>query len=217
MFDSGWVGDLDVVGACEAIVSTQDELREREWREIALAAHWAVLHDEHTLPSRTGPAPAGAERATRPGGDGTPLVAEFACAELGLVMGVGFITAHNLLADAMDLTHRHPRLWEALGRGEGRVWKARKVAKMTRAAKLTRDQARAVDAAVVGYVDSLPWASFERLVTAEIIAIDPAAAEERRRARELEQFVSAGQSDEHGLKTLIARAQRAVTRQGWPM
>ena len=41
----------------------------------------------------------------------------------------------------------------------------------------------------------------------QVIEADPEAAEARRRARELEQFVSTGQSDEHGLKTLIARAE----------
>ncbi len=30
------------------------------------------------------------------------------------------------MRDAFDLQHRHPRLWAALARGEGRVWKARK-------------------------------------------------------------------------------------------
>jgi hypothetical protein len=207
MFDSDWIADLDADAACEAIRRTQDELREREWREIALAAHWAVLHDEHTLPARIGPPPEGAERVRRAGGEGTPLVAEFACGELAVLMGTGFISADNLMSDALDLQHRHPRMWAALAMGQGRVWKARKVARMTRAAGLDRAQARVVDEATTPHVDSMPWASFERLVSAEIIAVDPAAAEQRRRARELEQFVSAGQSDEHGLKTLVARAE----------
>ena len=207
MFDTDWLAELDADGVCEQVARTQAELRQAEWRELALAAQWAVLHDEHTLPTRTGRAPQGAEGAVRPGGEGTPFVAEFACAELATQMGTGFISASNLMADALDLRHRHPRMWAALAAGEGRVWKARKVAKMTRAAKLSREQAHVVDAATTRFVDSLPWASFERLVTAEIIAVDPAAAEQRREARELEQFVSAGQSDEHGLKTLIARAE----------
>ena len=43
MFDNDWITDLDAEGACEAIGRNQDELREREWLEISLAAHWAVL------------------------------------------------------------------------------------------------------------------------------------------------------------------------------
>ncbi len=207
MFDTDWMADLGAEAACEQITRTQDELREAEWRELALAAHWAVLHAPETVPVRTGPVAPGVEGSKQLGGDGTPPVAEFACAELATLMGTGFISADNLMRDALDLRHRHPRLWALLAAGEGRVWKARKVAKMTRAAGLTREQAQTVDSATARFVDSLPWASFERLVTAEIIAVDPAAAEQRRRARELEQFVSAGQSDEHGLKTLIARAE----------
>ncbi len=207
MFDSEWIGDLDAAGACEAVRDTQAELREREWRELALAAHWAVLHSpgDPACPDRSGGARC--EGVKQLGGPGTPRVTEFACAELAVLMGTGFISADNLMRDALDLQHRHPHMWAALAAGQGRVWKARKVAKLVHAAGLDLTQARAVDAATTPHVDTLAWASFERLVTAEIIAVDPAAAEERRRARELEQYVSAGQSDEHGLKTLIARAE----------
>src|SRR4051794_16072851 len=104
MFDTSWVADLDADAACAAITATQEELRTREWHELVLAAHWADLHDPHARPRESGtPASgtpgsraAGGERAVRPGGDGTPQVAEFACAELGLVMGIGFIAASGL-------------------------------------------------------------------------------------------------------------------------
>src|SRR3954453_21841305 len=112
MFDTSWVADLDAETACAAITATQDALRTQEWHELVLAAHWAALHDPHTLcrdPGTPGsgtpgsetagsgrrgsgtPGARGGERAVRPGGDGTPQVAEFASAELGLVMGIGFI------------------------------------------------------------------------------------------------------------------------------
>ena len=210
MFDSSWVVDLDAEAAAALVGATQDALREQEWREITLAAQWAVLHDERTLPpgnpSDTGPRPAGRERARRAGGDGTPRIAEFACAELGALMGTGFIAAANLIRDAVDLQHRHPLLWAALGEGRGRVWKARRVAAMAHAAGLSREQAWSVDAATTEYVDTLTWSAFTRLVEAKIIEADPAAAEARRVAAELERFVVTGQSSEHGLKTLVARA-----------
>lgn len=206
MFDTSWIADLDAAGACRVIEGTQVELREAEWRELALAAHWADLHDEHTLPQRTGPVLEGTERAKRLGGAGTPAVAEFACAELAVVMGTGYITADNLMRDALDLRHRHPVLWAALGEGRGRVWKARKVAKLVHAAGLSLEQAHAVDAAITPYLDSLPWEPCTRLVEAKIIEADPEAAEARRVATALKQFVSTGQSDEFGLKTLIVRA-----------
>ncbi len=148
----------------------------------------------------------GVERAVRVGGAGTPLVMEFACAELGLVMGVGPLTAQALVRDAVDLRHRHPVLWAALGAGRGRVWKARQVAKLTHAAGLSRDQARFVDAVTTPYLETLTWSAFTRLVEAKIIEADPTAAEARRLAHELARFVRTGATSEHGIITLIARA-----------
>ena len=149
----------------------------------------------------------GTERAKQLGADGTPQVAEFACAELGLLRGCGFISADNLMRDALDLEHRHPRMWQALRAGEARVWKARKVAHLVHARGLSLEQAHRVDAQVTPYVDSLCWSAFLNLVEAKIIEVDPEAAEARRLAAELGQFVSTGRSNEFGLKTLIARAK----------
>ena len=166
MFDTSWVADLDAAGACRAVAGTQVELLEAEWRELVLAARWADLHDEQTVPGSTGPVLAGMERATRVGGAGTPLVAEFACAELGVMMGTGVVSAQNLVRDALDLRHRHPLLWAALGEGRARVWKARRVARMVHEAGLSHEQAWLVDAAVAPYVESLPWKPFTDLVAA---------------------------------------------------
>ncbi len=142
----------------------------------------------------------------RAGGEGTPQITEFACAELGLLMGVGPLTAQSLVRDAVDLRHRHPALWTLLGSGNGRVWKARQVARLTHAARLSRDQARFVDAATTPYLDALSWSAFTNLVEAKIIEADPAAAEARRLAVELDRFVRTGRSSEHGITTLVARA-----------
>ena len=77
---------------------------------------------------------------------------------------------------------------------------------MVHEAGLSREQARRVDAAVAPYVESLPWKPCTDLVAAKIIEADPEAAEARRVAESLSRFVSTGQSDEFGLKTLIVRA-----------
>jgi len=207
MFDTSWIADLDAGSACEAIVATQTELRERELRELVLAAQWVKIHNADTLPNQTtGRVPPGTERAKQLGGDGTPPVAEFACAELGMLMGTGFITAENLMRDVLDLEHRHPLMWQALHAGEARVWKARKVTHLVHAAGLSHEQAHRVDAHVTPYVDTLSWSAFLDLVEAKIIEADPEAAEARRLAAAMGQFVATGQSNEFGLKTLIARA-----------
>ena len=178
MFDSSELTDLDTRAVCEAVTANQAALREQEWRELALAAQWATLHGPESVPDadRRGRTP-GAERLVRRGGEGTPMISDLASAELGLVMGVGFIAANTLLRDALDLQHRHPLLWAALGEGKARVWKARQVAHLVHAAGLSREQAWFVDAATTEYVDSLTWSAFTRLVEAKIIEADPDAAE----------------------------------------
>ena len=206
MFDGSRIEDLDADAACEAICATQEALREHEWHELVLAARWAVLHDGADLSAKRRPDRPGAERARPAGAHGTPTVAEFACAELGLLMGIGPVAASNLIRDAANLQHRHPLLWAALADGKGRVWKARKVAQLCQAAGLSREQAWFVDTTTTEHIDSMTWSAFARLVEARIIDADPRAAEERREQAAQERFVAVGQSDEYGLKTLIARA-----------
>ncbi len=63
-----------------------------------------------------------------------------------------------------------------------------------------------MDRTTTPYLATLPWGRFVDLLEARIISADPAAAEARREAAELDRFVVTGQSTEHGLKTLIARA-----------
>ena len=50
------------------------------------------------------------------GGDGTRRWRAFVAEELGAAMGVSTQSAMSLMADALDLRHRFPRLW-AQGRG----------------------------------------------------------------------------------------------------
>ncbi len=53
----------------------------------------------------------GSEQLVRFGGAGTPGVAEFAPAELGVVLATSTHAAERLVADALDLRHRLPQLW----------------------------------------------------------------------------------------------------------
>ena len=189
----------------DAVVANHAVLVAAECRELVLAAQWADLHPADTS-SATGTVLPGTERARRFGGEGTPEAGEFAAAELGVLLGRSHHAAATLIADALDLRHRLPLLWAAVQAGRVRVWQARHVAARTRATGLTLPQARQVDASTSAYLASLAWGRFTDLLEARIIAADPAAAEARRRAAELDRFVATGQSTEHGLKTLIAKA-----------
>ncbi len=205
MFDTSWVADLDADAACAALVEAHRGVLEAEARVLALAGHWADLHNGDAVDSQ-GRALPGLEAAKRLGGPGTPRVAEFAAAEFGALVGMGHVAASAYLRDTLDLRHRHPVMWAAVFAGGARVWQAREVARMVHAADLELKQARRVDAATTKYLASLPWARFVALVEAKIIEADPAAAEERRRAAALAQFVRTGRSNEFGLKTLVAKA-----------
>ncbi len=195
------VDDLERQAVADALVSNHSTLVESECRELVLAAQWADLH-----PTSSGTALPGTERSKRYGGEGTPFAGEFAAAELGVLLGRSHVAAATLMADALDVRHRLPRLWAELTAGHVRVWQARHVASRTRATGLTLAQARQVDDTTTPYLASLPWGRFLELLEARIIAADPEAAEARRIAAELERFVITGQSNEHGLKSLVAKA-----------
>jgi hypothetical protein len=77
---------------------------------------------------------------------------------------------------------------------------------MVHTAGLSLDQARWVDQEVTDYLGALPWSRFTTLVEAKIIAADPDAAEARRQAAAAERYLTTGQSNEYGLKTMIAKA-----------
>ena len=87
----------------------------------------------------------GRERAVRLGGDGTPRVAEFSVMELGALQGLGVVAARILLADALNLRHRHPVLWRLVCEAKVWGWAARKVARRCAAVDLSLEQARWVD------------------------------------------------------------------------
>ncbi len=170
---------------------------------VELAAHWADLHHPDGQPPMAKPLP-GAEQGRQLGGHGTPEVLEFAAAELGAQMETTVGSARALMADALDLRHRLPELWQLICVGRVASWRARKVAQATR--HLSRDSAMHVDAAVAGVICTLPWHRFEMLLTAKIIEADPRAAEERAKIWEAERFVRAGRTGQSGLKLLIAKA-----------
>ena len=72
------------------------------------------------------------QRACAWGGEGTPEVSEYCAAELGVLQGTGIMAARSLIADALDLRYRLPRLWGRVLTGGVRAWQARRIAEQTR-------------------------------------------------------------------------------------
>jgi hypothetical protein len=196
------IGDLSARDVLLAV----EEARRRELSAqadtLALAAHWCDLHGEMTFDSEMRVAP-GDQELVGIGGDGTPDVEEFAAAEFGAMRHQHPMAARNLMADALDLRHRLPRCWTAVRDLRLEIWVARKIATMTRG--LSREAAAYVDAAVARHLESLPPGRLLALVDAKVIEADPERAEEARLQAEQARFVRSTR-DEHGLKTLIARA-----------
>jgi len=58
-------------------------------------------------------------------------VAEFAVEELGAALGVSYRSALTVVADALELCHRLPRLWGLVQAGSLQAWRARQVAQLT--------------------------------------------------------------------------------------
>src|SRR6188472_2218570 len=125
------VGDLDPAALLEAARDNERELREREFRKLELAAHWADLHPatQDTGVETFGGAALLADESL--GGDGTPLVAAFTPEPFALALGMSPSAGAQLIADALDLRHRLPILWKRLSRLDVPAWQARRVARQT--------------------------------------------------------------------------------------
>jgi hypothetical protein len=208
MFERPVPQELDAVACADVLAGLVAEQRLVGARRLAYAAHWADLHGptpQDVTDGCTHSRPATRIRFRPGGSDGTPEVSEFAADELGALLEMTTVSGANLIADALDLRHRHPRLWDAVLTGRVEDWKARKVVHATAAAGLSLDRARRVDEETVDAVVGLPFSRALTVVEARVLAADPEQAEELRRIEEQRRYVSVGRSRAHGLRTLIAR------------
>ena len=130
-------------------------------------------------------------------------MSEYCAAELGALQGTGIMAARALIADALDLRYRLPRLWGRVLTGGVRAWQARKIAEQTR--PLSWEACADVDHALSDFVGMMPWPRFAKILSAAILEADPALAAERaERARTTQDVFSFDSED--GLKTVVAKA-----------
>lgn len=137
--------------------------------ELLVGLTWADLHGEP--PATEVP---GGDRLVRLGGDGTPRVRDLCLEELSIARRVHVANTRALLADALDLRHRLPRMWSAVQRLECETWLARKVARMSR--RLDREQVGLVDVAVAAAIHQAP-SRLLAIAEAKVIEADTAAHE----------------------------------------
>jgi hypothetical protein len=205
------MAELGDMSGAELLAHVDDlarTLRETEVKILLAARQHAIINDAETIDPWQARIPGG-ERARRLGGEGTPLVAEFAPATLAARLGLSSYAGRELVADALDLSIRLPRLWERVQALEVRAHYARHVARKTR--DLTREQAGYVDERVVEAADGrIAWTRFETLVEAAIKASDPVAAADAEDAAHRRQFADPTRSDEHGMRGFYIRAPFAT-------
>ena len=182
--------------AAEAAACVRAE-RTAGCRLLVVAALWADHHPADGILHRFTDLAVAGEESARFGGDGTPEVAEFAPAELGLETGLSPNQARSLIADALDLRHRLPVLWARVQAGDVPAREARRVALRTRC--LTIEQAKVVDRRVARYIGQLTWTRLENLLTAEILRVDRERVEQRTEDAKRFRSVRIGRGSEHGL------------------
>src|SRR4029453_16344945 len=201
MFDSG--EGLPPAGATRLaglIEQNHAELKAAECKMLQLACAWA---DAHYLDSNNAEYQPLMERACAWAGEGTPEVSEYCAAELGALQGTGIVAARALIADALDLRHRLPRLWGRVLTGGVRAWQARKIAEQTR--PLSWEAGGEVDPSLSDFVGMMPWPRFTKILSAAVLEADPALAAERaQRARTAQDVFSFDSED--GFKTVVAKA-----------
>ena len=167
---------LDDLGAGALLAEageTESVLREAEVHRLRIAYQWAITHPALDACET----PAGAVlpgvlcTPETLGGPGTPTVAAFTPEPLAVALSCSPESATALIADALDLHHRLPLLWDQTQALLVPVWKARRVATATR--HLSPDAARWVDRHSAGRVCGLGAAAQDRLIAEAAARCEP--------------------------------------------
>ena len=151
---------------------------------LVAAVEWAALHEVTEVEeAATWWAGRGQDTGIPIAGQGAPLVSEFAVAELASVLGMSAGSGRHLLAQALELKHRLPRLWARVLDGALPPWRARRVAEETLNAGLSLEAAGWVDQMIAPFAHKTGPTQTQRLVQEAIARFMPAhAAEIRERA-----------------------------------
>ncbi|GAA2153369.1 hypothetical protein GCM10009844_37710 [Nocardioides koreensis] len=178
--------------------------RQVELDDLRVAAHWAALHgsDLREDPGFVRGRP-GADRLISVGGEGTPKVRELCFHELGIARQVHAQAARALVADVLDLRHRLPLTWARLEALAGDAFVARKVAAKTR--ELPLGLVGLVDVAVATVLGRVSAGRVLAIAEAAIIEADTAGHAEKLAAERRRRYLGLSRTDEHGLRTVIAR------------
>jgi hypothetical protein len=176
---------LDAAGILAAARDARREANAAETRVLTAALEWAHLHvvddPDDAATWWSGSKWMGQDTGIPIAGEGCPLVSEFAVCELATALGMSAVTGRMLVAHALELAHRLPKIWARVQRGTLAPWRARRIADLT--LSLSPDAAAYVDTQLAPFAHKTGPAQAERLVAEAIARFMPEyARDERERA-----------------------------------
>jgi hypothetical protein len=150
-----------------------------ETQALVQAVEWARLHEVDDLDeAATWLVERGRDTGIPIAGEGAPLVSEFAVAEFATALGLTAESGRNLVAQALELYFRLPRIWARVTAGQLAPWRARRIAEET--LQLSFEAATFVDQQLAPFAHRTGLAQTQRTVEEAIARFMPAFARERR-------------------------------------
>ena len=154
---------------------------------LTAAVTWAEQHPPESIDEAATWITAAGDTGIPIAGEGAPLVSEFCIAEFALAIGRSTDAGRSVVADAVELKYRLPRVWARVQSGDLEAWRARRIAEDTLG--LTREAAAFVDAQVAPFAHRIGIAALERLVAEAVARFMPdRAAEDAAKAADGRHF-----------------------------
>jgi hypothetical protein len=148
---------------------------------LQMAIEWAQLHQVTEVEdAATWWAGRGQDTGIPIAGPGAPLVSEFAVAEFATALGLSAGSGRVLVAHALELAYRLPKIWARVRSGSLAPWRARRIAEETRSHSLSVEAAAYVDQMVAPFAHKTGVAQTQRTVEEAIAKFMPEFAAERR-------------------------------------
>src|SRR3954464_1158484 len=118
-------GALTATQVIDAVREARAEEHDAAMRQVELAVAWALLHPCLDAYPAGWEDDAGVFTEGAPlAGVGAPWVDEYAPASLAAALGIHLEAGTRLVADALELTYRLPKLWALVVAGRVEVWQA---------------------------------------------------------------------------------------------
>ncbi|HEY0889479.1 MAG TPA: HNH endonuclease signature motif containing protein [Nocardioides sp.] len=183
--------DLDTTPDSPAAVladlrTHRETARAAEVQVMVDAIAWAAMHSVDSL-DRAATLP-GTEGCVAIAGEGAPLVAEFAIAELAAVLGRSTDSGRIWLGQVMECRYRLPRIWAGLTGGRVQPWQARRIAEATLG--LSFEAAAWVDRHLAPVAHKIGPAQLDRTITEALTRYDPDRAQAQAQAARESRYVA---------------------------